>query len=76
MTRLEGFIDLIRRKRSWIRLMKKYYLGIDVGSVITNLVLWMTRSLVYRDYLKTMGQPIKVVQEGLKIQRKEWGILV
>ncbi|HOC08367.1 MAG TPA: 2-hydroxyglutaryl-CoA dehydratase, partial [Bacillota bacterium] len=48
--------------------MKKYYLGIDVGSVSTNLVLLDDQgSLVYRDYLKTMGQPIKVVQEGLKI---------
>ena len=49
MTRLEGFIDLIRGKRSWIRLMKKYYLGIDVGSVSTNLVLLDDQgSLVYR----------------------------
>ena len=57
--------------------MKKYYLGIDVGSVSTNLVLLDDQgSLVYRDYLKTMGQPIKVVQEGLKILKERMGMLV
>ena len=54
--------------------MKKYYLGIDVGSVSTNLVLLDDQGgLVYRDYLKTMGQPIKVVQEGLKILKERMG---
>jgi activator of 2-hydroxyglutaryl-CoA dehydratase len=43
-----------------MRPMKKYYLGIDVGSVSTNLVLLDDQGgLVYRDYLKTMGQPDK-----------------
>ena len=53
---------------------KKFYLGIDVGSVSTNIVLLDGEGgLVYRDYLKTMGQPIKVVQEGLKSLRDRMG---
>ncbi len=43
------------------------WLGIDVGSVSTNLVVIddNNRVLAY-EYLRTRGQPIKVVQEGLK----------
>jgi predicted CoA-substrate-specific enzyme activase len=43
------------------------YLGIDVGSVSTNLVLTdvKNRVLAY-EYLRTKGQPILAVQEGLK----------
>jgi len=43
------------------------YLGIDVGSVSTNLVLTdvENRVLAY-EYLRTKGQPILAVQEGLK----------
>jgi predicted CoA-substrate-specific enzyme activase len=53
---------------------KGYYLGIDVGSVSTNLVLLDGNvNLVYRDYLRTMGQPIRVVQEGLKALKDRMG---
>lgn len=41
-------------------------LGIDVGSVSTNLVLIDDHhNIVYKKYLRTQGQPIPVVQEGL-----------
>lgn len=45
----------------------KAYLGIDVGSVSTNLALIdeLDELLVY-EYLRTRGQPILAVQEGLK----------
>ena len=48
--------------------MGKVFLGIDVGSVSTNLVLidQAKRVLTY-EYLRTRGQPIQVVQEGLKL---------
>ena len=53
---------------------KEFYLGIDVGSVSTNLVLLNSqRELVYRDYLRTMGQPIRVVQQGLKNLKDKMG---
>ncbi|MCG8485132.1 MAG: acyl-CoA dehydratase activase [Clostridia bacterium] len=44
-----------------------YYLGIDVGSVSTDIVL-LDNSLevVQEIYLKTKGSPIKAVYEGLK----------
>lgn len=43
------------------------YLGIDVGSVSTNLVLMNEDSeILVSLYLRTRGQPIRVVQEGLK----------
>ncbi|NPV26798.1 MAG: 2-hydroxyglutaryl-CoA dehydratase [Firmicutes bacterium] len=45
----------------------KGYLGIDVGSVSTNLVVLDEHDEVITSlYLRTMGQPIKVVQEGLR----------
>lgn len=53
---------------------KKFYLGADVGSVSTNLVLLDVRgNLVYRDYFRTVGQPIKVIQKGLKILKERMG---
>ncbi len=43
------------------------YLGIDVGSVSTNLVLINERNeIVVSLYLRTRGEPIRVVQEGLR----------
>jgi predicted CoA-substrate-specific enzyme activase len=43
------------------------YLGIDVGSISTNLVLIDAMgALVAKQYLRTRGQPIRAVQEGLK----------
>jgi predicted CoA-substrate-specific enzyme activase len=46
--------------------MGRIFLGIDVGSVSTNLVMIdsSNRVLAY-EYLRTRGQPIQVVQEGL-----------
>ncbi len=44
----------------------KGYMGVDVGSVSTNLVLIDTRNQVIAyEYLRTKGDPIKAVQEGL-----------
>ncbi len=43
------------------------YLGVDVGSVSTNLVLLQeNREVAASVYLRTMGQPIHAVQEGLR----------
>ena len=43
------------------------FLGIDVGSVSTNLVLINNQNeILVSLYLRTRGQPIQVVQEGLK----------
>ena len=43
------------------------YLGIDVGSVSTNLVVIDPKGQIVTSlYLRTRGQPIKVVQEGLR----------
>ena len=44
----------------------KAYMGVDVGSVSTNLVLIDARNQVIAyEYLRTMGDPIKAVQSGL-----------
>jgi predicted CoA-substrate-specific enzyme activase len=46
--------------------MKKAYLGVDVGSVSTNLVvLDESNEVVAAEYLRTSGQPIATVQKGL-----------
>lgn len=43
------------------------YLGIDVGSVSTNFVIINKDNEVLANlYIRTMGQPIKAVQQGLK----------
>lgn len=50
----------------------KLYLGIDLGSVSTNIaVLDPENNLVARRYLRTEGNPIKAIQEGMGIIKKE-----
>ncbi|MEL7646816.1 MAG: acyl-CoA dehydratase activase [Sedimentibacter sp.] len=45
-----------------------YYLGVDVGSVSTDLVLLDKNSaVVEKIYLRTKGNPIKAIQEGFRI---------
>ncbi|MCR4424964.1 MAG: acyl-CoA dehydratase activase [Firmicutes bacterium] len=47
------------------------YLGVDVGSVSTNLVLLSEDEEVVESlYLRTQGRPIDAVQEGLRILRR------
>lgn len=44
-----------------------YYLGIDVGSVSTDLVIINEeKNIIDQLYLKTMGNPIGAVQDGLR----------
>ncbi|MCG6946658.1 MAG: acyl-CoA dehydratase activase [Deltaproteobacteria bacterium] len=46
--------------------MKAVYLGIDVGSISTNLVLMDdSGGVLYKKYLRTHGQPMKAMQKGL-----------
>jgi predicted CoA-substrate-specific enzyme activase len=50
----------------------KVYLGIDVGSVSTNLVaLDRDSRVVASEYLRTGGHPIRALQEGLKLIEKQ-----
>jgi len=50
----------------------KTFLGIDVGAVSTDLVLLDENNNVLSDvYLRTLGQPIKIIKEGLSIIKKE-----
>jgi predicted CoA-substrate-specific enzyme activase len=43
------------------------YLGVDIGSVSTNLVLIDPRGqLLHESYLRTRARPVEVVREGLK----------
>lgn len=43
------------------------YLGIDVGSVSTNIVIIDDQNQVkHKTYIRTQGQPIKAVQKGLQ----------
>lgn len=50
-----------------------YYLGVDVGSVSTDIVV-LNESLEVKDklYLRTKGRPIKAVQEGLKFLKDKY----
>jgi len=50
------------------------YLGIDIGSVSTNLVVMDEKSqVVHSIYLRTAGRPIDAVQTGLAELQQEWG---
>lgn len=53
---------------------KKYYLGVDVGSVSTNLVI-LNQDLEVEAYVyeRTRGEPIKAVQKGLKLLVEKMG---
>ncbi|NCA66820.1 MAG: 2-hydroxyglutaryl-CoA dehydratase [Clostridia bacterium] len=54
--------------------MTAYYVGIDVGSVSTNLVLLDEQEKVFSKlYLRTQGQPIRVLTEGLKLLKNVAG---
>lgn len=45
----------------------KIYLGIDVGSVSTNVaVIDESGNVIFSSYIRTRGEPIKAVQKGLK----------
>lgn len=50
------------------------YLGIDVGSVSTNVVAIDASGAVIHDvYLRTAGRPIEAVQQGLSEVERRWG---
>lgn len=50
------------------------YLGVDVGSVSTNVVALDTSGAVLTSaYLRTMGQPIRAVQQGVRKVGEELG---
>lgn len=50
------------------------YLGIDIGSVSTNLVCTDEQGVLLRAiYLRTKGRPIEAVSEGLKLISAEFG---
>ena len=50
---------------------RQLFMGIDVGSVSTNIVFMdENEEVVEKLYIRTQGQPIKVLQEGLKIMKK------
>lgn len=45
--------------------MAEYYLGIDVGSVSTNIILMDESNKVrYKKYLRTQGKPIEIIKKG------------
>lgn len=50
-----------------------YYLGVDVGSVSTDLVLLNEKlDIVEKLYLRTRGKPIKAIQEGFKLLKDKY----
>lgn len=54
--------------------MEKYYLGIDVGSVSTNIILMdETNNVHYKKYLRTQGKPIEIIKKGMEDILQEFG---
>ncbi len=55
----------------------KAYLGVDVGSVSTNLVVMGENGGIIESlYIRTMGQPVKAVQDGLRKLGEKIGHIV
>jgi len=51
----------------------KVYLGIDVGSVSTNIVVMDTTGRIHEAiYLRTQGQPINTLKKGLSLVWTRW----
>lgn len=49
-------------------------MGIDVGSVSTNLVLIDEQdNLVYKSYLRTQGRPLDILKKGIKEISDQYG---
>lgn len=52
----------------------QYFLGVDVGSVSTNIVLLREDNTVAETmYLRTQGRPMQTIQEGIKSLRNKIG---
>jgi predicted CoA-substrate-specific enzyme activase len=51
---------------------EKYYLGVDVGSISTNLaIINDSRELIESVYIRTEGKPVDSVQKGIKLMREK-----
>nr|WP_236908188.1 acyl-CoA dehydratase activase [Clostridium sp. Cult3] len=59
--------------------MDKYYMGIDVGSVSTNIILMDDdNNIHYKKYMRTQGKPIDMLKEGIReieLEKKDANIL-
>ena len=52
----------------------KYFLGVDVGSISTNLaVIDQSKELLESVYIRTEGKPVNSVQKGIKLMRNKIG---
>lgn len=55
-------------------MIEELYLGVDVGSVSTNIVLMNTsHEVVHRFYLKTAGRPVEAMRQGMGELRRALG---
>lgn len=54
--------------------MDNYYLGIDLGSVSTNIVVIdKNNELIHKEYLRTQGKPIEILKHGIKELSNRFG---
>ena len=54
--------------------VEKYYLGVDVGSISTNVALINDkREVVESVYIRTEGKPIQSVQKGIQLMGEKLG---
>ncbi|MCG3222636.1 MAG: 2-hydroxyglutaryl-CoA dehydratase [Candidatus Heimdallarchaeota archaeon] len=54
--------------------VEKYFLGVDVGSISTNLaVINQSKELLESVYIRTEGKPVNSVQKGIKLMREKIG---
>jgi len=54
--------------------VERFFLGVDVGSISTNLaVIDDSKELIESVYIRTEGKPVKSVQKGIKIMKEKIG---
>ncbi|HZX44707.1 MAG TPA: acyl-CoA dehydratase activase, partial [Candidatus Nanoarchaeia archaeon] len=53
--------------------MNKTYLGVDVGSISTNVVLLCGDRVIHSSYIRTSGNPARSVKEGLIEVKSKFG---
>jgi predicted CoA-substrate-specific enzyme activase len=62
------------KKEGRAKRLENYYLGVDVGSVSTNVILIdEDNNLISKRYLRTQGKPIDILKEGIKNLKDEMG---
>jgi len=70
----EEIIELTKEELAINNAIEKYYLGVDVGSISTNLaIIDGEKRLIKSVYIRTEGRPIQSIQRGVTLLKEMVG---